>query len=211
MAAPVPTIEVTHHRDAPRIRRPDREANALDTVDRHQLGAERPPQMAMITLGKQIDVHFAELRPEAVRVLGDLLTTGPADAQQVGLRVGQTDEEQSRHLPLLHAAQCSAPRTVEHLDTECVWQVGTNHQPIAVGVRAQDGERIAMLGADQRVDLGIAGQQVFSGHGHGRTITHWTLLCKAVEPALPGPARGPTARRADSQPRRPLRTRSSRG
>ena len=40
MAALVPGVEVADDRDAPRVRRPDGEANALDIVELHRQGAE---------------------------------------------------------------------------------------------------------------------------------------------------------------------------
>ncbi len=72
MAASVPIVEIADDADTPRVRCPDREGDAGDTADRTRVRSERIPEPKVRSLGDEVDVHVAENRPEAVRVL-DLL------------------------------------------------------------------------------------------------------------------------------------------
>src|SRR5690606_22628445 len=80
MAAPVPAVEVAHHRDPPCVRRPERETHASDAIDTDALGAQAVAQIAMIALAEQVGVHLTQQWTEAVGIFGFLLTAGPADA-----------------------------------------------------------------------------------------------------------------------------------
>jgi len=136
------------------------------------LRAEHTGQLAMVAFGEQVQVHLPQLRTEAVGVLGDVFATGPADLQQIGLWVGQAREEQPRHLALLHGSQHTATGTLQHLDAQRVGQVGTHHQAVAIRMGAENRKRITMLGANQRIDIAVAGQKLFTGQGHHRPIIH---------------------------------------
>src|SRR5690606_8672288 len=87
MAAAIPVIETPHHRYPACIGCPHGEPHALYTVNFHRLRAEHAANLAVIAFAEQVHVHFAQLRAEAERVFGDLLSPGPAYFQQVGLRV----------------------------------------------------------------------------------------------------------------------------
>ena len=94
VAAPVPGVEVADHRNAPRIGRPHREAHARHAVDHHRVRAQAVGEIAMLPFGQQIDVEFAEQRPERIRVLGLLDRAAPVDPQPIGAGDRRwTDEE----------------------------------------------------------------------------------------------------------------------
>lgn len=203
VSASVPAIEAADYRDAPRIGCPYGETHTLHAVDLDHLGAEHPADLPMVALGEQMHVQLAQLRTEAVRVFGDLLTTGPADAQQVGLLVSQTGDEEAGHLALLHHRQ-QLLVAVQHFRAQCVGQVGAHHHCFAIGVRPKNGERVAMLGSHQSIYIGVTRHQGFPWHGQGRAISHWNLHRKAV---VPGPS-APVAGRATRSDGSPLRKRS---
>ena len=60
MAAAVPAVEITDDRDAPCVRRPDREAHTGDVVDAHDLRAQTAAELEVIALGEQVDVELTE-------------------------------------------------------------------------------------------------------------------------------------------------------
>ena len=69
LAAPsVPLVEVADHGHPRRIRRPDREQDAVDALVVDELGAEPAVELAMRALADEIVVHRTERRPERVRV-----------------------------------------------------------------------------------------------------------------------------------------------
>jgi len=155
---PIPIVEAADNRNAPGVRCPNGETHALNTVDFHRLRAEYAAELAMVALGEQIQIHFAELWPEAEWVFGHLLATGPANPQQIGLRVGQPCEKEAGHLPLLHRRQHTTTGAFQHLDAERVGQVGPYHQAVPVRVRTENRKGITVFGTHQRVYIGIAGQ-----------------------------------------------------
>src|SRR5581483_3070255 len=83
VAAAVPAVEIADDGDASGVRRPDREAYALDVAVLHLLRAEHASDLAMIAFGEQIQIHVAEQHAEGIWILGFLHAAGPLDAQQV--------------------------------------------------------------------------------------------------------------------------------
>ncbi len=203
MAAAVPAVEAADHRDAPGVGRPDGETHALYAVHLDHLGAEHPADLPMVAFGEQVHVQLAELWAETVGIFSDLFPARPANLQKVGLLMGQSSEEETRYLPLLHHRQ-QLLVAVQQLHTERVGQVGPYHHSIAVRVRSEHGEGIAMFGSYQGVHIGIAGHQGLPWRGQNRAINHWNLHRKAV---VPGPA-VPVAGRATRPGGSPLRKRS---
>ena len=99
VAATVPIVEAADHRDAARIGRPDREAYALDALDRLGLRAEDAAKVPMPALVEQVEVEIAEERPEAVGVLGLLHGAArPGDAQRIGRAALDPADEQAAAL-----------------------------------------------------------------------------------------------------------------
>ncbi len=60
VAPPVPAVEVADHRDAPRIRRPHGEADALHAVDPHRVRAEAAAEIVVPAFREQMDVEIAQ-------------------------------------------------------------------------------------------------------------------------------------------------------
>ncbi len=109
VAAPVPAVEVADHRDAARIGRPHREADALDALDRLGLRAEHAPEIPMPTLVEQVQIEIAEERPEAIGVLGLLHAAArPGDAQHIGRVTLDPADEQAAALILERAQRRAA-------------------------------------------------------------------------------------------------------
>ena len=163
MPSPVPLVEAAHHGYTPRVRRPDGKAHALYPIDLRRLRTEHTGQLAMVAFGEQVQVHFSQLRTEAVGVLGDMFAAGPTDLQQIGLWVGQAREEQPRDLALLHGCQRTAAGAFQHLDAQRIGQVGTHHQTVTIRMGAENRKWVTMLGTNQRIDIGVAGQKMFTG------------------------------------------------
>jgi len=61
MAAAVPTVERTDDADPPRIRRPDRERHAGDTIDRTRMRAEFLVSTQMSAFRPQVNVQLASI------------------------------------------------------------------------------------------------------------------------------------------------------
>ena len=68
MKPPVPTIEIADHADALRIRRPDREARAVNAVNRAQLRAQLVVNLPLVALAKQEQVGFAQRGQKGISV-----------------------------------------------------------------------------------------------------------------------------------------------
>ncbi len=68
MDAAIPAVEIAHHAHALRIRRPDREINAVHAADLAQLRAEFLLELEMIALRKKMQIHLAHDRAVAIRI-----------------------------------------------------------------------------------------------------------------------------------------------
>ncbi len=79
MDAAIPAIEIAHHAHAVRVRRPDREIDAVHSADVAQLRAELLPELEIVALGKEMQIHLAHDRPVAIRVARHLLALVPRD------------------------------------------------------------------------------------------------------------------------------------
>ena len=85
VAPPVPGIEIADDRDAPRIRRPDREMRAAHPFVFDDMRAQHLPQRVMRALAQQIFVHLAQDRAKAIGVLDQPFLAVAAAAQLVRL------------------------------------------------------------------------------------------------------------------------------
>src|SRR3954452_22473944 len=92
-APAVPAVEVADETDPLRVRRPDRERYALDALMHDRVRAELLIAREMVALDQQMQVEFAEHRPETIDILEFLLVPAPPDAQPV-----------AEHLPALRHA-----------------------------------------------------------------------------------------------------------
>ena len=80
VAATVPGVEITDDADALGIRRPDGEGDAVDAIDLARVCAKPFKRAKMGAFGQQPNVHLAQHRREAVRIVGFLNAAGPDDA-----------------------------------------------------------------------------------------------------------------------------------
>ena len=109
---PSQCVEVADHRDAARVRRPDREQHAVDALVRRELRAEPLVELAVRALEQQMIVERPERRAEGVGVLVGLdaaVRASPrADRRGRSLTVGQPAPRRSR--PCAARARRSARR-----------------------------------------------------------------------------------------------------
>ncbi len=75
-------------------------------------------EVAVIAFGKQVQVHLAQQRAEAVGVFAGLLAPGPLDTQCVRTRLGELADEQPRHVRARQRPQHVACLAVDHIDAQ---------------------------------------------------------------------------------------------
>ena len=68
---PRPGVEVPDDAHRLRVRRPDREARALDALVRAEVRAEHVPELLVAALAPEVEIDLADARHEAVRVARD--------------------------------------------------------------------------------------------------------------------------------------------
>ncbi len=166
VAAPVPTIEVSHYRHALGIGRPNGETHAQDAVDFHHLRAEAAAQLLVSALSDQVKVEFTQQQPEAIRVLSLLHQPArPVDAQAIGGAGRNPSAKQARCLHRRQLCQHDTAR-VYRLDRLSRWYEGAHHGLPAAArcavpfdrMRTQERERVRGQPAGQclrrvRIDL----------------------------------------------------------
>ena len=69
--ASIPAIEIADHADALRVRRPEREVNALHARDRLKMGAKFFVKIEMVPFGKEMQIDLTHDRAVAVGVVRD--------------------------------------------------------------------------------------------------------------------------------------------
>ncbi len=117
----------------------------------------------MVALGEQVQVHVAQLRAKAVRVFGDLLAAGPADVQQIGLRIIQVRREQSRNCTLHHFSQHAPIIARQHPCIQGIGQEGADkHTALAIAMGAEYCKRIGVFGAGQGIQVPLPKAAVFT-------------------------------------------------
>ena len=155
VAAAVPGVEVADHADAARVRRPDGEGRAVDAFMRHGMRAEPGEEVLVPALGHQVFVHLAEDGAEAVGVFPLPFVPPRAAAEAVGegfLPPRQAGVEEAFGV---HAVEIRAgrPLAVEQRDLGRVWREDVHDETAALGEHAKDAERVAVLAAQDRLDL----------------------------------------------------------
>jgi hypothetical protein len=70
VAAAVPLVEVAHHRNPRRIRRPHRKAGAGHVIDLHGTRAQAVGQLAVTTFLQQMQIQLAQQQAESIGVFG---------------------------------------------------------------------------------------------------------------------------------------------
>ncbi|MNI78816.1 hypothetical protein D3C73_1352260 [compost metagenome] len=108
----------------------------------------------MIAFGEQVQVHLTQQFTEAVGVFCNLFTTGPAYAQQVRLCPLEMTDKKPGPVSGLKRAQLFAGILAQHLHAQRVGQIGADELATGtIAMGAENGKRILMFGAHQRVDL----------------------------------------------------------
>ncbi|MNQ82799.1 hypothetical protein D3C85_978610 [compost metagenome] len=154
MAATIPHVEITDHRDPARIGGPDRKAHTVHTVDGLQLCAQAGAELPMVAFGKQVQVHLAQQRTKTVGILRGLFAAGPLGAQQVSLCPVEMANEQPGNFGGIQATKLLTGVTGDHLHAQGVRQVGPNELAArVVGMGAEYRKRILVFGAHQRLDV----------------------------------------------------------
>ena len=124
-APAVPVVEIADDADPPRVRRPDRERHPLDALMHDRVRAELLIAREMVALDQQMQVEFAEHRPEAVDVVEFLLVPAPPDAQPVAEQlaaVRHAGDEQPGGMDALGARGDLAGRAFDDRDALGVGQ-----------------------------------------------------------------------------------------
>ena len=156
-APAVPAVEVADDADPLRVRRPDRERHPLDALMHDRVRAELLIAREMVALDQQMQVEFAEHRPEAVDVGEFLLVSAPPDAQPVAehlAAIGHAGDEHTSRMNALGARGDLAGRAFDDRDALGVGQKRANVDAGRALMHAEKGERIAVAGVDDRLDLG---------------------------------------------------------
>ncbi|KAF1029383.1 MAG: hypothetical protein GAK37_01794 [Pseudomonas sp.] len=152
--AAVPHVEIAHHRHSPGVRRPHGKTHAVDTVHTGDLRTKATAEVAVVALGKQVQVHLTEQRAKTVGIFGDLLTTGPLNLQPVSLLLAKAAHKQTRYGACRQHTQRFVTFTGQHLDAQGTRQKHTNKLPaLPVIMRPQNGERVRVFGPHQRVNV----------------------------------------------------------
>lgn len=163
VATPIPVVEVTHHRHPPSVRRPHREAHAVDTIDLGRLGAKAPGQVSMIAFGEQVKVHVTQLRAKAVGVFGNLIATGPTDLQLVGLCLIKVRAEQPGQAALHHFGKHAPIVASQDAHIQGTGQEGADHlAACAVAMGAEYRKWIGVFGAGQGIEVPLPKATVFT-------------------------------------------------
>ncbi len=169
----VPVAELPAHPDPARVRRPHREAGALDALVDHRLGAQRVPQPLVPALVDQVQVELAERGQEAVRVVRLVHRLPVGDPQPVAgdPRAGQERGEEA----VAVVVQRGLPLPRQHRDRRGVRAQYAHGDAAGRRVGAQDGVRIVVRAGQQplpvlrsrRSGLGGWGRAGSCACGHG--------------------------------------------
>ena len=158
VAACVPVIEVADDAHLRRVRRPHREGGARDAL---QLAHDRPQHLVgtqVRALAQQPGVGLAEDGRESIGILQHRgAAVAPVRAQAVGIG-GQIQRafEEAVGVARRQLALRRGVRARQHRDSRGTGQ--DDAQPAAavgVGMRAEHGERVAVVRGADAVDLGV--------------------------------------------------------
>ncbi len=170
VAPAVPAVEVSHHRDALRVRRPDGEMRALRALVLHHMRAQRRPEPLVRALAQQVLVHLADHRAEAVWILAFPLRTPPAAAQAI-VALGHRPHEQAV-MARIGLQRFGLLALLQNLHLLGAGVVDAQHAPGSglmwtqnpEGIRMEAlGDHLGILGAEQVADI-------------GRLLCHWSSV-----------------------------------
>ena len=190
VAPPVPGVEVAHHGDAARVGRPDGEGDAVRVAVVHGVRAEPAPELLVTALGDEVFVHLAQHGLEGVGVLALPGVVARLEAQAVGEApaADPPGEEALRVVALQR--DLGLARGVDHHDLARVGGEHADDLRLAVGMHPQHGEGVAVLAAQDGVDLGLRRQQRVGG---GLGLDHRSPSPRAGASVASSPSRMDTS------------------
>lgn len=170
VAPAVPVVEVADDRDPAGVRRPDGECHAVDARHRPRVGAQLLPATQVAAFRQQLYIVFREDRREAIGILDVHRAAVDGDAQPVGEPGRATLHRAGVEAFLADAVEPPDRRAgggIEHGDRLRPRQKGANDHGSAVPgvVHAEEGERVAMIGGENRVHL-VVRRQLVVRHMH---------------------------------------------
>ena len=170
--AAVPAVEVADQADAVGVRRPHGEVHAGGRPDDDAMRAELLERTVVRPLAEQVEIEVREHAAVAIRIvdLGHLIA-GVGDPQTVigDLRhrlAGLADEprlEHARRIALVHRDQRVRVHEAQLHRTRRRLKRADDGRG-AIGVRAQDGERVAVRAVDERRNGVVPHGLVGCGH-----------------------------------------------
>jgi len=164
MAPAVPAVEVADNGEPAGVGCPDGEQGALDALDGLRVGAEHGVALGQRAFGEPHEVLGRDHRREPVGIVHDARAAGVGDPEPVGegpLAAADGTGEQAGVVEPLKGDDGLAVGGIDHLDPIRAGGEGAHHERAAVaeGVHAKEGERIAVLTADDGGDLAGFGKR----------------------------------------------------
>src|SRR5579871_2545663 len=147
---PVPCIEIADHRDAARVRRPNGESHARNSLDRVNRGTQAIRQIPVRSLCEEKEIHVAQDGTEGVRVLGFLYAIAPLYFQEIACFAR---DRPGKRAGIFHGLQTAKPLAAvarQHLDSGSARKKGAYDGALRRIVRTKPGERIGKLSPFQR-------------------------------------------------------------
>jgi hypothetical protein len=83
VAAPIPLVEIAHHRNAARVRRPHREGDTAHAIHLSQMGAELLEGAQMRAFGEQPDIGFAQDGRKSIGIFEQRAVRAPVDVKAI--------------------------------------------------------------------------------------------------------------------------------
>ena len=142
MQASVPGVEVAHHGDRARIRRPDGEGRAHHAVELAHVRAEPLVEVLVAALHGEVEVELAERRQERIRI---------ADSEDVAVRILDLELVVERQLGL-RQQRLPEPARILELRLDPAWLHA--HRPRFGSQRAHDDTAaLRLVGAENAVRI----------------------------------------------------------
>ncbi len=171
--APIPGVEVAHHRHPPRVRGPHREVHALGPLVLHRMSAQPLVKAKVRALHQQVVVHLAEHRAKAIGIIEAPGAAVVAGEQAVGRRgLGATHQalEHPGDVAPLELREGPAV-SVAGLQPVGVGSEGADHHTLGHDMGAKDGEGVAVQRTHDGLDLVLAQAPALGERGGQLFIT----------------------------------------
>src|SRR5438270_7676912 len=153
----IPAVEIAHDTDALRVRRPDREVNALGVADFAQVRAELVVEPQMISLGKQMQVHLAHDEPVAVGIADERRRFIPTREMNVIIDVafhpGKRRLEKSFRAESVRGETLFGLSVGNNAHFFCVRTKDAHDEIVADAMRAENPEWIGMRAGEEDVEF----------------------------------------------------------